>query len=139
MSKISLKLFTSIVPFTGTRTRNSKYFVTLKMHLSRQDLALINFKSNPFFKFIFSPYESVHTKFFLPDDVVDVDITIDGYLEDTSVKNLSLSGFHYDYTILPHPNIQDIKGLMFIELVLFDTEKFIHNHTNRVKTLDDDD
>lgn len=67
----------------------------------------------------------------MPNDIVDITISIEGYLEDTKVENLSIKGRCFEYTLQQHENITDLRGLMLIELILFDTEKFLQTHTGK--------
>jgi len=79
----------------------------------------------------------VRKRCFLSDDTVDIEISVEGYLEDISIKNLSIDGNDFTYTLEPHANIIETKGLMLVELILFDTEKFLQNNTSRIKIEED--
>ena len=80
----------------------------------------------------------VRKRCFFTHDTVDIEFSVEGYLEDISIKNLSISGREYEYTLEPHTNISEMKGLMLIELVLYDTEKFLQINTRRVKIEEDE-
>ncbi|KAL7027585.1 hypothetical protein ACKWTF_005491 [Chironomus riparius] len=82
-------------------------------------------------------YDMVRKRCFFTDDTVDIEFSVESYIEDISIKNLSISGREYEYTLEPHANISEMKGLMLVELVLFDTEKFLQNNTRRVKIEED--
>ena len=79
----------------------------------------------------------VRKRCFFSEDIVDIEIAIEGYLDETSTKNLSIDGKMLTYTLEPHSNASEIKGLMLIELVLFDTEKFLQNNTRKIKIEED--
>lgn len=79
----------------------------------------------------------IRKRCFLADDTVDIEFSVEGYLDDISIKNLSIDGNDYTYTLEPHGNLGEVKGLMLVELVLFDTEKFLQINTHRVKIEED--
>ncbi|XP_070495700.1 uncharacterized protein [Chironomus tepperi] len=85
------------------------------------------FKVHPVYK-----YDMIRKRCFLSDDTVDIEISVDSYLDDISIRNLSIEGNEYTYSLEPHTNLGEMKGLMLVELVLFDTEKFLQINTRRV-------
>lgn len=67
------------------------------------------------------------------DDIVDVRINMDECIEEVSLKDLTIKGKFFSYFLKPLTHLLEIKGLMFIELVLYDTQKFLETNANRIK------
>ncbi|KAG5681978.1 hypothetical protein PVAND_011377 [Polypedilum vanderplanki] len=94
-----------------------------------------------FFKILFK-YEAVYFQqpqnlikkvcFFENEkEVLNLQVSIDDFLEKISVKNLCLKGKRFTYCIQPRNDFKEIRGLMFLEQLLFNTEKFLHINTIR--------
>ncbi|CRK90812.1 CLUMA_CG004502, isoform A [Clunio marinus] len=70
------------------------------------------------------------------EDIVDVEILlIPGHLEDTNVRHVkvkSLTRCDCEHKVTPRPNLINMTGLVLIEIILFDIEKFLQEHTQSV-------
>lgn len=65
-------------------------------------------------------------------DIVDLKIIVNESIENVSVVDISIKAWtSYVYLLQPRPNIADLKGLMLIEVVLYDIEKFLQDNTQR--------
>lgn len=63
---------------------------------------------------------------------MDVKIDIVGNIEDVNSSDISIkSATRYNYEFLPRPSIASMKGLVLIEVVLFNVEKFLQDNTKR--------
>lgn len=67
-------------------------------------------------------------------DIVDLKIDLYKHIEDITVEDLhikSLTKYFYEGKNNMSGGIQHLSGLMLIEIVLYDTEKFLQGHTSR--------
>lgn len=56
------------------------------------------------------------------------------HIKETTIDDVSITGLTcYDYKLRPRRDIAEMKGLMLIEIVLFDVEKFLSNNAERIK------
>lgn len=65
-------------------------------------------------------------------DIVDVRIAVNETIENVSVTDVSIKAWtSYAYQLKARQNIANLKGLMLIEVVLFDMERFLQDNTKR--------
>lgn len=65
-------------------------------------------------------------------EIVDFKINLYKHIEDITIEDLhlkSLTKYFYEGKKKMSGGIQHISGLMLIEVVLYDTEKFLQDHT----------
>ncbi|CAO1395790.1 unnamed protein product [Diamesa serratosioi] len=68
-------------------------------------------------------------------DIIDLKIDLYKHIEDITIEDLhiiSLTKYFYEGRTKLSGGIQHLSGLMLIEILLYDTEKFLHEHTARI-------
>lgn len=67
-------------------------------------------------------------------DIVDVKIALHGYIEDTTIKDVIIKAHtRFAYEKQPRQAIIDMRGLVLIEVILFNVEKFLQDNTRRLE------
>lgn len=65
-------------------------------------------------------------------EIVDISVSIGENIEDISIKDVVFKGLtRWTYHLEPRPDVGNMKGLMLIEVILFDITKFIQQNTRR--------
>lgn len=71
---------------------------------------------------------------FSQDDIVDIKIALYSSIEDTTISCITVkSHTRYAYELQPRQPASEPKGLMLIEIVLFNVEKFLRDNTRRIQ------
>lgn len=61
-------------------------------------------------------------------EVQHVKIPVHRSIKDIDVKDVTIKGKLFEYDLLPTPKASSMKGLMLLESILFDIEKFIEGN-----------
>ena len=77
---------------------------------------------------------SIETRHFANDrsDIFDIAIHVLGSLEDVSADDIVVKGTFHTLKFQPKAGITSSKGLMLIEMILYDTAKFLQDNTHRM-------
>lgn len=70
-------------------------------------------------------------RIFTTDDIVDLKIDLYGHIEDINIHCVSVNAVYYYHEWKPRSAIAGLTGLMLVETVLFDSEKFLQDNTRR--------
>lgn len=74
----------------------------------------------------------IFKRVFMEDDIVDIKIILN-HIEDVNVESIHIEGVFFSYNMQPRPSTAELRGLMLIETVLYDCEKFLQDHTLSLK------
>jgi hypothetical protein len=66
-------------------------------------------------------------------EVLDVKIPVYSFIEHITVQDVSITGKLYEYEIRPTDTVKSMTGLMLLEYILFDIEKFANYNTYQRK------
>lgn len=78
-----------------------------------------------------SDYFYAHTMHFCKEDsegfveVVSISIPVHSFIENIAIQDVKIKGKRKEYEIKPTANVNSMKGLMLLEYILFDIEKFM--------------
>lgn len=72
-----------------------------------------------------------------PFEICEVSINLRGYIEEMTINNVHIASTAKNRQMEPKHPIIDCKGLMLLEVILYDTEKFVQANTKQL-TMDFD-
>ena len=68
-------------------------------------------------------------------EVLDVRISVPSHIDKISIQNVKIKGKLFEYELLPSSNVNSMHGLMLLELILLDVEKFVDKNTQKHKII----